>query len=50
MSSQPIAPVIPSLSRPAVRAGGRTGQARRLPLATVAEAPAPADGVVYTPA
>jgi len=47
MSSQPIAPVIPSLSRPAVRAGGRTGQARRLPLATVAEAPALAGDVVY---
>jgi len=29
MSSQPIAPVIPSLTRPAVRAGGRTGQGRQ---------------------
>jgi hypothetical protein len=47
MSSQPIAPVIPSLTRPAVRGGGRTGQARRLPLATVAEVPALADDVRY---
>ena len=47
MSSQPIAPVIPSLTRPAVRAGSRTGQARRLPLATVAEVPALADDVLY---
>jgi aryl-alcohol dehydrogenase-like predicted oxidoreductase len=39
MSSRPIAPVIPSLPRPAVPVGSRTGQARRLPLATVAEAP-----------
>jgi hypothetical protein len=38
MSSQPIAPVIPSLTRPAVRAGGRTGEARRLPLATTNQA------------
>jgi bifunctional DNA-binding transcriptional regulator/antitoxin component of YhaV-PrlF toxin-antitoxin module len=47
MSSQPVAPVIPSLTRPAVRAGGRTGQGRRLPLATVPEVPALADDVVY---
>ena len=47
MSSQPIAPVIPSLTHPAVRAGGRTGRSRRLPLATVAEAPALADDVLY---
>ena len=47
MSSQPIAPVIPSLTRPGLRAGGRTGQARRLPLATVAEIPALADDVLY---
>ncbi|HEV3294226.1 MAG TPA: hypothetical protein VG123_35025 [Streptosporangiaceae bacterium] len=47
MSSQPIAPVIPSLTRPAARAGGRTGQARRLPLATAAEVPALADDVAY---
>lgn len=48
MSSQPIAPVIPALTCPAVRAGGRMGQGRRLlPLAIVAEVPALADGVVY---
>ena len=47
MSSQPIAPVIPSLTRPAVRAGSGTGQGRRLPLATVAEVPALADDMVY---
>jgi len=47
MSSQPIAPVIPSLTRPAVRAGGRVGQGRRLPLASVAEVPALANDVVY---
>lgn len=47
MSSQHVAPVIPSLTRPAVRAGSRTGQARRLPLATVAEVPALADDVLY---
>lgn len=47
MTSQPIAPVIPSLTRPPVRAGGRTGQARRLPLATVAAAPALANDMLY---
>jgi hypothetical protein len=47
MSSQLIAPVNPSLTRPAVRGGGRTGQARRLPLAIVAEVPALADDVLY---
>jgi hypothetical protein len=47
MSSQPIAAVIPSLTRPAVRAGSQSGQGRRLPLATVAEVPALADDVVY---
>ena len=46
MSSQPIAPVIPSLTRPAVRAGGRPGQGRRLPLATVAEVPTLANDVL----
>ena len=47
MSSQPIAPVIPSLTHPAVRGSSRTSQGRRLPLATVAEVPALADDVVY---
>ena len=47
MNSRPIAPVIPSLTRPAVRAGGRPGQGRRLPLATVAGVPALAGDVVY---
>lgn len=47
MSSQPIAPVIPSLTRRTVRAGGRTGQARRLPPATVAAIPALANDVLY---
>jgi hypothetical protein len=47
MSSQLIAPVIPSLTRRTVRAGGRTGRARRLPLATMAEIPASANDVLY---
>jgi hypothetical protein len=47
MSSQLIAPVNPSLTRPAVRGRGRTGQGRRRPLAIVAEVPALADDVLY---
>jgi bifunctional DNA-binding transcriptional regulator/antitoxin component of YhaV-PrlF toxin-antitoxin module len=43
VTSQPIAPVIPSRAR----AGGRAGPVRRLPLAAVPEAPVLPDEVVY---
>ncbi len=47
MTAQPIAPVIPSLARSAVRRRGRTDAARRLPLACVLDVPAAADDVLY---
>jgi hypothetical protein len=47
MTAQPIAPVIPSLTRPAARGHGRTGMARRLPVAAAPVVPAGPDGVHY---
>jgi hypothetical protein len=47
VTSQLIAPVIPSRSRVAARAGGRAGPARRLPLAAGPVVPVLSDEVVY---
>jgi hypothetical protein len=46
-TAQPIAPVIPSRTRTAARAGGRAGLVRRLPLAAAPEIPVVPDEVVY---
>jgi hypothetical protein len=47
VTSQPIAPVIPSRGRVAARAGGRAGPVRQLPLAATSEIPLLPDEVVY---
>jgi hypothetical protein len=47
VTSQPIAPVIPSRARAAARAGGRAGTVQRLLLAAVLEVPFLPDEVVY---
>lgn len=48
MTAQPVAPVIPSRARLAVRAGGKAGPVRRLPLAAaMPEAPVLPDEVLY---
>jgi hypothetical protein len=44
---QPIAPVIPSRARPAVRDRARAGSLRQLPLAVAPEIPAASGDVLY---
>ena len=47
LAAPPVAPMIPPRTRPGGREHGRTGAARRLPVAAVPEVPAVPDDVRY---